>query len=169
MVDWELFVHLAEIAGVFVGFGALIAVRSEDASDAHTVEYLRGLVVGGLLVVVAALAPLVISRFGVEGHALWLPCSIFFLAIFLTSWIVDARSSENRNERRANRAITVRYMTVVLPMTLGLLGSLVLIIIGAWPPFEPALYFLALTLLLIEQGFTLIWLVWTRDTARRAT
>lgn len=69
MVDGELFVHLAEIAGVFVGFGALIAVRSEEASDAHTVEYLRGVVEGGLLVVVAALAPLVVSRFGMEGRA----------------------------------------------------------------------------------------------------
>lgn len=166
MVDWELFVHMAEIAGVFVGFGALIAARSDEASDAHTVEYLRGLVVGGLLVVTAALAPLVVSRFGIEGHALWLPCSIFFVFIFLTSWIVDARSPENRIERKANRAITLRYMTVVLPMTFGMLGSLILIVIGAWPKFEPALYFLAVTLLLIEQGFTLIWLVWTRNTAR---
>ena len=44
MVDWVLFIHRAEIAGVFVGFGALIAVRSAGMSDPHTVEYLRGTV-----------------------------------------------------------------------------------------------------------------------------
>ena len=38
-VDGDLFVHLAEIAGVFLGFGALIAVRTDEAVDAHTVEY----------------------------------------------------------------------------------------------------------------------------------
>lgn len=164
MVDWDLFVHLAEIAGVFVGFGALIAVRSEDASDAHTFEYLRAVVGGGVLVVITALAPLVVSRFGIDGHALWLPCSIFFLAIFLTFWIVDVRSPENRIDRTANRALTIRYAAVALPMTFLMLGSLVLIVIGAWPRYEPALYFLAVTLWLVETGLSLLWLVWTRNT-----
>lgn len=167
MVDWGLFVPLAEIAGVFVGFGALIAVRSEEASDAHTVEYLRGIVGGGLLVVVVALAPLTLSRFGMDGRALWLPCSIFFLVLFLTWWIVDARSSENRMDRKANRAITVRYAAIAVPMTLLMMGSLILIIIGVWPQHDPALYFLAVTLALIETGFTLLWLVWTRNAAAR--
>lgn len=167
MVDWEFFVHLAEIAGVFVGFGALIAVRSEDASDAHTVEYLRSIVGGGLLVVVTALAPLALSRFGVDGRALWLPCSIFFLALFLTLWIVDARSSENRSERMVNRALTVRYAAIALPMTFLMIAALVLVIIGVWPQHAAALYFLAVTVWLVETGFTLLWLVWNRDSATR--
>lgn len=167
MVDAELFATLAEIAGVFVGFGALIAVRSKDASDAHTVEYLRGTVAGGLLVVVAALAPLVVSRFQVEGHAVWLSCSVFFLVVFLIFWISDARSTENRTERRVNRRLTLRYAAVGLPMTLVMTGSLILIIVGAWPQHEAALYFLAVTVWLVEVGFGLIWLVWTHDSAVR--
>ena len=123
MVDWDLFVHLAEIAGVFVGFGALIAVRNDQASDAHTVEYLRAVVGGGVLVVITALAPLVVSRFDVAGRALWLPCSVFFLAVFLTFWIVDARSPENRIDRRENRALTVRYAAVALPLTFAMVGA----------------------------------------------
>jgi urea transporter len=35
--DFELLVHFAEIAGVFVGFGALIASRSAHVSDVHDV------------------------------------------------------------------------------------------------------------------------------------
>ena len=34
MQDTELFLSLAEIAGVFVGFGALIAVRSGGPTEA---------------------------------------------------------------------------------------------------------------------------------------
>lgn len=168
MVDWDLFVHLAEIAGVFVGFGALIAVRSDETRDAHTIEYLRAIVGGGILVVVTALAPLVVSRFGVEGRALWLPCSLLFLAIFLTFWIADARSPENRIDRRANRALTVRYAALALPMTFLMIGSLLLIVIGVWPQQDAALYFLAVTLWLVETGLSLLWLVWTRDRPRPA-
>ena len=37
MQDADLFMELAAIAGVFVGFGALIAVRSGGLSDAFEV------------------------------------------------------------------------------------------------------------------------------------
>jgi hypothetical protein len=38
MQDVDLLVQLAGIAGVFVGFGALISVRSGGPSDAHEVS-----------------------------------------------------------------------------------------------------------------------------------
>ena len=41
MQDTEMFLSLAEIAGVFVGFGALISVRSGGPSDAHEVTCIR--------------------------------------------------------------------------------------------------------------------------------
>ena len=141
-------------------------MRSEGASDPHSVEYLRGVVSGGLLVVAAPLAPLALSRFGLEGRALWVTCSVFFFVAFLVFWAADARSSENRFERQMNRGKTVRYAAIALPMTVCLLGSLLLIIIGAWPQHAAALYFLAVTLWLVETGFTLFWLVWTPDSAK---
>jgi len=67
MPEWDLFIHLAEIAGVFVAFGSLIAVRSGETADVRAVEYLRAMVAGGLWVIVAALAPIALSRFGLEG------------------------------------------------------------------------------------------------------
>ena len=42
MQDTELFLSLAEIAGVFVGFGALIAVRSGGPSDAADISTSAG-------------------------------------------------------------------------------------------------------------------------------
>ena len=41
MQDAELFLSLAGIAGVFVGFGALISVRSGGPSGAYEVSYIR--------------------------------------------------------------------------------------------------------------------------------
>ena len=47
MQDADLFMELAAIAGVFVGFGALIAVRSGGASDAFEVAPMRRVVSSG--------------------------------------------------------------------------------------------------------------------------
>lgn len=162
MPDAELFIHLAEIAGVFVGFGSLLAIRSGDAIDVHAVEYLRAMVSGGLWVIVAALAPLVLSRFGLEGRALWVPCSLLALVLFIVSWIIDARSPENRTERSDHRSESIRYAAVAMPMTLVMLTALVLVIVRAWPAQDSALFFLAVTLVLLETGLSLIALVWSQ-------
>jgi hypothetical protein len=53
MQDTELFLSMAEIAGVFVGFGALISVRSGGPSDAHEVTYIRSVVTAAIWVVIS--------------------------------------------------------------------------------------------------------------------
>ena len=68
MQDAALFMELAGIAGVFVGFGALIAVRGGGASDAFEVAYMRGVVFLGLLTIVAALAPVTLGRYDLDTH-----------------------------------------------------------------------------------------------------
>lgn len=162
MQDTELFIHLAEIAGVFVGFGSLLAFRTGDLTDVHAVEYLRSMVGSGLWVVLAALAPVALSRFGVAGRGLWVPCSLLALILFITYWAADARSPENRAERTFHRRETVRYAAVAMPMTVGLLGMLLLIVVGSWQRQDQALYFAAVTLGLLETGMGLIALVWTQ-------
>ena len=62
---------LAGIAGVFVGFGALIAVRSGGASDAFETTYMRFVVWLGMLTVVEALAPVTLSPYGLGEHEVW--------------------------------------------------------------------------------------------------
>ena len=57
MQDVDLFLELAAIAGVFVGFGALIAVRGGGVSDTFEVAYMRGVVSMGLLTVVGGPRP----------------------------------------------------------------------------------------------------------------
>ena len=70
MQDPDLFMELAAIAGVFVGFGALIAVRSGATTDVFEVAWMRGVVSIGLLAVLAALAP-VVGCGGASLNNLW--------------------------------------------------------------------------------------------------
>ncbi len=81
MQDTGLFLSLAEIAGVFVGFGALIAVRT-GPTQVDEVTSIRWVMSNALWVVVVALIPIVVSTYGVSGHELWLGCSLLALVLF---------------------------------------------------------------------------------------
>ena len=163
MQDTGLFLSLAEIAGVFVGFGALIAVRSSGASGAYEVTYIRGVVWMGLVVVVAALAPVVISRFGITGHELWLVCSLVALVLWLGLLLGDARTPESREEvTAASTARIIGEMAASLLLAVPMLGALALVVLGAFPDQEPALYLTAVALGLFMGAFTLLWLVFSQ-------
>ena len=96
MQDADLFMELAAIAGVFVGFGALIAVRSGGASDAFEVAWMRGVVSIGLLAVLAALAPVAISRYDLTEHEVWALSSILFFVGFIGIFAINNLSPEAR-------------------------------------------------------------------------
>ena len=102
MQDADLFMELAAIAGVFVGFGALIAVRSGGASDAFEVAWMRGVVSVGLVAVLAALAPVAISRYGLTKHEVWALSSVLFLVGFVMS-------SSSTTCRRRREWLTIQF------------------------------------------------------------
>lgn len=67
-VDLFLFVAIAEIAGVFVGFGALISVSRRNEIEAAQLARIRGLVTVGLTLIVVALVPVALNLYGVTDH-----------------------------------------------------------------------------------------------------
>jgi hypothetical protein len=113
MQDVDLFLSLAEIAGVFVGFGALISVRSGGPSDAHEITYIRWVVSIAIWVVIAALAPVIVSRYDITGHELWMACSLVALVLFAVMFTVNGRSPEMGEDRAAILATAPRAMVVV--------------------------------------------------------
>jgi hypothetical protein len=161
MQDAELFLSLAEIAGVFVGFGALIAIRSGGTGDVIEVSMVGMVAWFGIQVVVAAITPVVVSRFGVDGHELWLACSLVVLALW---WIGDEVVSRISPERRALKAalpMAVRWRQELfgacfwVPMNI----ALVIVALGLLPGQEPALYLAAVVLLLFMDAFMLLMIV----------
>jgi hypothetical protein len=94
MQDTELFLSMAEIAGVFVGFGALIAVRSGGAGEAQEVAPMR-LVVGlGMLTIVAALAPLTLGRYDLTAHQVLALSSVLVVVSNAGLLLIQIRAPE---------------------------------------------------------------------------
>jgi hypothetical protein len=158
--DIELFIAIAEIAGVFVGFGALISLTRKNAIDFPQLGRLRGVVSIALVVIVAALIPVGISRYGVTGHVLWLTCSIIFLFLVWTQIFVSLRKSEYRElltKQTLDSPITSMFFWILLEAPIHI--SLILAIIGIYPDLEPAFYTTALLFHLFEAAFLLVQIV----------
>ena len=104
--DFELFVSLAEIAGIFVAFGALISLTRRSETAPIQEALLRFVVAIGLVVVVAALVPIALHRYGIASDFLWAATSAVFLLLIWSglltgirtpdirpAWITDARAT----------------------------------------------------------------------------
>jgi hypothetical protein len=165
--DADLLLSLAGIAGVFVGFGALISVRSGGSSEAGEVSGMRWVVSLGIWVVIAALAPVIVNRYDIAGHELWLVCSLLALVLFAVMFAVNGRAPETRAERAAWLAATPRATamavvqavpTVWLP-TVSIVLALALVVLGLFPDQEPALYLTAVAVGLFGAALSLLPLV----------
>jgi len=163
MQDTELFLSLAEIAGVFVGFGALIAVRSAGTSEDYGVASVGIVVWCGILVILVALVPVALSRFDIPGHALWVACSLIALAVFWIGNEVVGRASRELQalkavyKRRTRVWVEVVSAALWAPMTVALAA----IVLGLLPDQEPALYFASVVLLLFMDAWLLLLLVFS--------
>ena len=163
MQDVDLFLALAEIAGIFVGFGALIALRSGATADPAEVAFIGMVVWMGVQAVAGALAPVALSRFGVTGHVLWLTCSVILLVLF---WPGDAVVQRLSPERRAilaamPRKVRARQELFGVPFWLPTNVALALIVLGVLPDLEEALYVAAVVLMLLLDAGTVLILVIT--------
>jgi hypothetical protein len=167
MQDTDLLVQLAAIAGVFVGFGALIAVRSGGASDAHEIAYIRSIVSIAVWVAVAALAPVTLSRYGLAGHDIWLACSVLALVLVLVLYGVNSRTPEMRQEY--SQARLMREGAVNALLLISLLITLILVALGLVPDQEPALYLTAVELGLLATAITLLFLVFSQRRPQTAS
>jgi hypothetical protein len=166
MQDADLFMELAAIAGVFVGFGALIAVRSGGgASDAFEVAYMRGVVSGGLLAIVAALAPVTLDRYDLSEHQVWALSGGVVLAGFAVMLVVNAMTPEYRADMTGRVAsIRPRWRVVAALAAISLLFLVpmlapIIILLGVAPNLEGALYFTAVVLILLLGAWWLLQLV----------
>lgn len=158
-VETELFLALAEISGVFVGFGALISVRSPGQTDLHSVIYLRAVLAIGLWVLIAALLPVAVSRYGVNDRTLWLSCALAVLALYAAVVAAVNLTPEGKALNRSQYDAVDRVFPVVgLPLHLIAVGSLALIVVGEFPHLDESLYLTALITAQIFAGYTLLML-----------
>ena len=86
-VDPNVLIGVASLAGVFVGFGALISVVRSEESEPHQLGLIRLLVSVSLVAIVGALVPLVLETYGIGGHTIWALSSVVYLGLL---WVVIA-------------------------------------------------------------------------------
>jgi len=164
MQDADLFMELAGIAGVFVGFGALISVRSGGASDTFEIAYMRGVVSYGLLTIVAALAPVALGRYDLAEHQVWALSSVVVVVGLIAVTVLNAATPEYRDETATATATRSRWLLVlavagVAFLMLAAALAPFVIILGLAPRLEAALYFTAVVVILLFGAWFLIQMV----------
>jgi len=164
VLDVEIFIGIAHIAGVFVGFAALISIIRRNEVDISQLSRIRAIVTIGLIVIVAALIPIGFDRYGFTGHILWFFCSLIFLILNWVVIIFSLLNPENRKlmttQIRGNPIINILFW---LFFEVPLQASLVLTLLGLFPDLEPAFYTTALFFNLFEAIFTLVQLVYSQS------
>lgn len=163
MVKIDHLIGMAEIAGVFVGFGALISATRRSEIEVAQLAQIRAVVTTGLVVIVAALIPVGLDRYGVRGHTLWFVSSLVFLIISWSVIILALRRPENRamilSQARANPVqSSFFWLFLELPIQIPLL----LTVLGLRPELEAAFYLTALVLSLFEGAFVLTQFVYSQ-------
>ena len=164
MQDADLFLELAGIAGVFVGFGALIAVRSGGASEPQEVSAVRVAAMDGVMTIIGALAPVTLGRYDLTEHQVLAASSVATLVVGLVGTYMHIRSPEYRAYAAAMRPERFRIVDVVSLAAWALLAGGILlapavIVLGLAPELEAALYFSTLVLVLLNAAWALMSLV----------
>lgn len=160
--DSELFVSLAEIAGVFIGFGALIGfTRRPDvaAVDRHRINTV---VLVGLLVVAAALVPVCLARYSLEPTTTWRVSSFIFLVLIWAVILAPFRDSSDRRLLFSQARPEPIGLVFLLCLEIAVQGPLVFVLLGLFPTASAALYTTALVINLLQVSFMLSRLVLSR-------
>ncbi|MCB0912845.1 MAG: hypothetical protein KDB60_14630 [Propionibacteriaceae bacterium] len=159
----DLFVAIAEIAGVFVGFAALIGVARRGDVTTAQLGQIRAVVSLGLVVVVAALVPVGLGLYGLPDRALWTISGLIFLALVWTVIILSLRARENRQlvvSQARTSPVAAAFFWVLLELPIQV--PLLLAILGIFPGLGPAFYLTALAFNLFEAAFVLALLVYAQ-------
>jgi hypothetical protein len=119
--------------------------------------------------VIAALAPVIIGRYDIDGHALWLVNSLLALVLFVIIITVNGSAPEMREDRALVRAsrpplllvAVVSGSTIWLPSA-SLVLALAIVVLGLAPDQETALYVTAVGLGLYMSAIGLLAMVFSR-------
>jgi len=164
MSDFRLLLTIAQIAGIFVGFGALISITGKSEINISQLGQIRAVVTIGLVVIVAALIPVGLGHYGFTGHTLWFSCSIVFLILSWGVTLYSLQQPDNREltfSRARTTPLGTAFFWILLEVPMQL--PLILTVIGLFPKLEPAFYITALVLNVFQAAFVLAQFVYSQQ------
>jgi hypothetical protein len=151
----EIFIGIAHIAGIFVGFEALISVTHQKE-----VGRIRGIVTVGLMTIIVSLIPIGLSAYGFSGHSLWFLSSLIYLCLNWTVIILSLRMPENRELVRSQSKASSILFWLIFEVPLEV--PLILTLIGLFPDLEQAFYITSLLFNLFSAAYVLSQIVYTK-------
>ena len=150
--DYETYVGLASIAGIFVGFAALITASDDEDSPV----LIKGIVNIGMLTLGGALIPMLLAKYGVGEALLWrLAGGAFFAIIWFSLLHPTTRKVLGTQFRLDRKAALFFWIFIEIPIQL----PLALCILGILPSYHGAFYATSIVLNLIQAGYLLVQFV----------
>ena len=156
-------IALAQIAGIFVGFGALISFTRSGEVAVRDYHKMSGIVQTSLIVVAVNLIPIALIHLNISERDVWFYSSAMFLVLrivlYLQSYIFGAR------ERRVEAQAQLKTAPMVFAMLLDIpiVTFLLLVLFGAFPDRAEGMYIAATVLLLFEAALLLATLTWPSE------
>jgi hypothetical protein len=155
----DLLAALAGIAGIFVGFGALVVLSDDSAATTEELHMVRAVVSIGLITLVGALIPLGLGGFGLEDRQLWGWSSAAFLAVIWFGLLHPTNRPVLATMFRTNlRAALFFWLVLEPPIQVPLLLG----VFGVFSSHASALYIVAVVLNLFQCAQTLVQVVYIR-------
>ena len=149
-----LFYVLAQIAGVFVGFGTLIAVSSPGKIDHLERQTVAACVMIGLFVIVGALFPIVLFSFGMPAPTVWCVSAVVILTFnWITIWPQRDAFTVPLKERRYGSFLLLAGIEFMVQL------PLILILLPVLRGHAAALYATMLVVSIFQAASYLMWLV----------
>ena len=113
--------------------------------------------------VLAALAPVVISRYGLGEHEVWALSSVLFFVGWIGAFLINNLSPEARAEGAdpVRRSVKIVRLAVWVPSMAFLFLAPIGIVLGLAPDFEEAIYFTLVALAVAWCSIALLMLVFT--------
>ena len=166
--DVNTLLAIAEIAGVFVGFAALLTVvgrRAESNDRSGEGLLLATVVLVSVVVIVAAMVPVVLNRYGLAQLSVWRVSSgVYFVVNWAQILYVGRRTLGYRAAHSQQPVLSLAVWSLEPLLQI----SLILCIFGAWASLAPAFYLTALAVALIQVSLMLALLVVNLITAEPA-
>ena len=155
--EFDLLINLASIAGIFIGFGALLT--ASDSKDEASIYLLRGVVSVGLVTLVGGLIPILLGKYGINEELIWRLSAGFYLSLIWFSLLHPQTRKVLKTQFRIDRKTALFFWGIVEP---PIQIPLILSIIGILPSLHSAFFITSIILNLVQAGILLVQIVYSK-------
>ena len=143
---------IAEIAGVFIGFAALVTIVSSRGTDEPRHEdtfKLANVVIINVMIITAALVPVVLNRYGLAPSAVWRISSGFLFVANLLQIVFLSRTTQGYAAGFSQRRV---LPFAVLSLSPFFYVPLLLCIFGIKQSLAPAFFLTAIVAAIFQTS-----------------